>query len=137
MVRFWQSGQMPSTTRPVAQYPIAGFPRELRVIRCVIGQVHICYAAAEHTPHMVVGVCAQVEAVAVGHDHAVNILLFTQQIQIAVDRSPADMGVPLPDTLIDLLCRGVILPAPNGVQHQLALAGYCAAASWPHLLFSF
>lgn len=92
LVRFWQSGRCPPPPAggpvPDSRFPERAARHTLRhragphLLRC--RRAHTAYGG---------GVCAQVEAVAVGHDHAVNILLFTQQIQIAVDRSPADMGV--------------------------------------------
>ena len=65
----------------------------------------------------------KVKAVTAGHDHPIDLPVVAQQVQISIDGSAADMGILLPDALVDLLRSGVVPAAPDHVQNQLPLTG--------------
>ena len=109
--------------QPVPQDLIACFLRQSRIVFPVIGAVYIQNAAADHAPHMVMRIRPQIKAVAIGHHDPKDLLIVAQQVQIAVNSPPADMGIQRVDILEDLFCCGVIPAAAYFVQHQLPLAG--------------
>ena len=107
----------------MTQDAVAGFLLQRFVIGAVIGVGNIHHTVTDQTVHMIVRIGPEVKAVAVGHDYPIDLPIVAQQVQISIDGSAADMGILLPDALVDLLRSGVVPAAPDHVQNQLPLTG--------------
>ena len=107
----------------MTQDTVAGFLLQRFVIGAVIGVGNIHHAVTDQTVYMIVRIGPEVKAVAAGHDHPIDLPVVAEQVQVSIDGPAADMGILLPDALVDLLRSGVVPAAPDHVQNQLPLTG--------------
>ena len=103
----------------MTQDTVAGFLLQRFVIGAVIGVGNIHHTVTDQTVYMIVRIGPEVKAVAAGHDHPIDLPVVAQQVQVSIDSPAADMGILLPDALVDLLRSGMVPAAPDHIQNQL------------------
>ena len=125
----------------MTQDAVAGFLLQRFVIGAVIGVGYIHHTVTDQTVHMIVRIGPEVKAVAAGHDYPIDLPVVAEQVQVSIDGPAADMGILLPDALVDLLRSGVVPAAPDHVQNQLPLTGVASfldgSKENADMLFSF
>ena len=73
---------------------------------------------------MVVQIGTQVVTVGARHPDMADLPLLTQKVQIAVDRSAADVRVNGKDVIENLIRRRMVASGPHCVKHRPALLGF-------------
>ena len=97
--------------------------RHKLIVGFLILERRIDHRTAPNAHHVVMRVAAQVESVGNRGRHLLNLAVVVEQVEVAVHRCTADLGVALVNVVVNLLRRGMIAMLAHDLQHQAALLG--------------